>query len=238
MTQDTTFAIRRAADRGKNHFGWLDTKHTFSFGQYFDPHWMGYRGLRVINEDVVAAGAGFGEHGHQDMEILSWVLDGELEHADSTGGGGKLTPGMIQYMSAGSGVRHSEMNGSKEQLVHFLQIWIEPTSKGGEPRYGERDVSGEVEGRFVQVAGPDGAFEDGAFGIRADARLSIARLEAGQSIEVPVALGRHMWLHVARGAVQLGDETVGAGDGAHGLVSDTVTIQAIEASEVLAFDLA
>ncbi len=229
--------IRRAEDRGHNERGWLDSFHTFSFSDYYDPRWMGYGPLRVINEDRVVPSAGFPPHSHQNMEILSYVLDGGLKHRDSSGGGGVIRHGELQVMSAGRGINHSEMNASYTEPVHFLQIWIEPETRGLPPGYQQKplDAAALREGFALVAAHPR---EQAPFAIHQDARLSIAWPEAGKTLAVPVREGRKHYLHVARGTVALGDETLQAGDAA--LIEDAapLTLDAISDAEVLLFDLA
>ncbi len=229
--------IRKAADRGHFDFGWLDTFHTFSFGDYHDPRFMGFRSLRVINEDRVAPGAGFPPHPHRDMEIVTYVLEGALRHEDSTGGGGVIRPGRVQRMSAGAGVVHSEFNASETEPVHLLQIWIVPAKRGIRPGYEEKDLpDAEARNRLRLVASPDGA--EGSVTIRQDARLFATRLDAGAAVELPLAAGRHAWVQVARGALTRDGTSLRAGDGA--AVSDETRLRlaATEPSEALVFDLA
>jgi len=229
-------SIRRAAERGRTDWGWLDSRHTFSFGEYHDPRHMGFRSLRVINDDRVAPGAGFGTHGHRDMEILSYVLEGALEHRDSTGGGGVIRPGEIQFMRAGTGVTHSERNASKTEPVHFLQIWVVPDARGLAPRYDQKSFDGAA-GRegLVLLASKDG--RDGSIGVHQDIGLWMARLGEGDTRAHALAPGRHAWLHVARGAVTLDGHALAEGDGA--AVSTEAGVQLVGRSdaEVLLFDL-
>jgi hypothetical protein len=230
-------SIRRAGDRGHANHGWLDTHHSFSFADYYDPKHMGFRGLRVINEDRVAPGKGFGTHPHHDMEIISYVLDGALEHRDSMGNGSVIRPGEVQRMSAGTGVRHSEFNASHEQPVHFMQIWILPRANGLAPGYEQRSFSADERGnRLRLVVDPDG--RDGALKINADARMYASVLAPGQSVAHELAAGRHAWVQVARGQIELGGQRLAAGDGASTSDAGTLAITAIEPSEVLLFDLA
>ena len=229
--------VRRAGERGHFDHGWLDTRHTFSFADYHDPGWMGFRSLRVINEDRVQPGAGFPTHGHRDMEILSYVLEGALEHRDSLGTGSVIRPGDVQRMSAGTGVMHSEFNASATEPVHFLQIWVLPERRGLPPGYEQKRFAPEDKrGRLRLVAARDGA--DGAVTIHADARVHAALLEPGQEIVHALAGGRHAWVQVARGAVRVNADALGAGDGA--AVSDEpgVVLVGRETAEVLLFDLA
>jgi redox-sensitive bicupin YhaK (pirin superfamily) len=231
--------IRRSAERGHFDHGWLDTRHTFSFADYQDPAHMGFRALRVINEDQVQPGQGFGTHGHRDMEILSYVLSGVLAHRDSSGGGGELRPGEVQRMSAGTGIRHSEFNGSAGEPVHFLQIWLLPDHPGHRPSYEQRTFpAAERSGRLRLVASPDGA--EGSTVIHQDARVFAALLGAGQALEHPIAPGRHAWVQVARGAVEVNGQRLAAGDGA--ALSDEPRLRIAGAgegeAELLVFDLA
>jgi redox-sensitive bicupin YhaK (pirin superfamily) len=227
---------RPAAERGHADHGWLDTRHTFSFADYHDPRWMGFRVLRVINEDRVQPGAGFPTHGHRDMEILSYVLSGALAHEDSTGGGGVIRPGDVQRMTAGTGVRHSEFNASKTEPVHFLQVWIEPARRSLPPGYEQRAYPlAERRGRLRLVAAPDGA--DGACTIHQDARVYATVLEPGEVVTHALAPGRHAWVHVARGAVTLDGAAMTHGDGAGVRDEPTLTLAARQPSEVLLFDL-
>ncbi len=231
--------VRKAGDRGHFDHGWLDTRHTFSFADYHDPAHMGFRALRVINEDRVRPGEGFGTHGHRDMEILSYVLSGALAHQDSTGGGGVLRPGEVQRMSAGTGVMHSEFNGSKEEPVHFLQIWIVPDRAGHRPSYEQKAYpEAERRGRLRLVASPDGA--EGSTTLHQDARVYATVLAPGERAEHALAAGRHAWVQVARGELALNGTALRAGDGA--AVSDERALALVaagkETAEVLVFDLA
>lgn len=232
-----TLQIRRAADRGHANHGWLDTHHTFSFANYHDPAHMGFRSLRVINEDRVAPGQGFGAHSHRDMEILTYVLEGALEHRDSMGNGSVIRPGDIQRMSAGTGVTHSEYNHSPAEPVHFLQIWIHPDKLGVAPSYQQISIADrERAGRLRLVASPDGA--DGSLTLHQDARLYVASLEPGDHVEHRLGPGRHAWIHVARGAIHANGQRLDAGDGAAIEVPETVTLVGADDAEVLVFDLA
>jgi quercetin 2,3-dioxygenase len=229
-------AIRRAADRGPTKTDWLDSRHTFSFGGYRDSNWMGFGPLRVINEDKVIAGAGFPTHGHANMEIVTLVLDGALAHKDSLGTGSTIRPGDVQRMSAGGGILHSEFNASREQPVHFLQIWIEPARRFGDPEYAQKNFpEAERRNRLRLVLSPDGA--DGSISIRQDARLSAGVLDPGTSVSLPLAAGRRAWVQVARGRVALAGNELVAGDGAAVTDEAAVALDALDASEVLVFDL-
>lgn len=228
--------LRPAHERGHAQHGWLDSYHTFSFAGYSDPRYMGFRQLRVINEDRVAPGKGFQTHPHSDMEIISYVLDGALEHRDSLGTGSVIRPGDVQRMSAGTGVTHSEFNHSQGELVHFLQIWILPERTGLPPSYEQRTFSDEEKlGKLRLVASRDG--REGSVTIHQDVALYAALLNAGEQVTRPFVPGRHAWVQVTRGAVTLNDKALVAGDGA--AISDEVqlVIQGKEASEILLFDL-
>jgi len=228
--------VRKSNERGHAEHGWLDSHHTFSFADYYDPQAMGFRALRVINEDRVQPGQGFGTHGHRDMEILSYVLEGGLAHRDSTGGGGVIEPGDVQRMSAGTGVMHSEFNASRSEPVHFLQIWIVPDRRGITPGYEQKHFPPEQrQGQLRLIASPDAA--DGSLKIHQDARVYTTLLGKGQTVSHPLAAGRYLWVQVARGQVRMGDVVLSAGDGA--AISDerSVTLTGDEPAEVLLFDL-
>ena len=229
--------VRPAQERGSTRLDWLDSKHSFSFGDYRDPAHMGFRALRVINEDRVAPGAGFAKHGHRDMEILTYVLEGALEHKDSTGGGGVIRPGEIQFMRAGSGVTHSEYNASKSEPVHFLQVWIVPDASGLRPRYDQKRFDARAaRERFVRLAGKGGP--DGTIDLHQDVSLWMTRLSAGELRSHELAPDRHAWVHVARGSVALGELHLAEGGGA--AISDEVRVelQGKGDAEVLLFDMA
>jgi quercetin 2,3-dioxygenase len=230
--------VRPARERGHADHGWLDSNHTFSFADYHDPKHMGFRALRVINEDRVAPGRGFGAHPHRDMEILSYVIDGALEHKDSMGTGSIIRPGDVQRMTAGTGVVHSEFNASKSELVHFLQIWILPEAQRLPPGYEQKTFSvDDKKGKLRLVASRDG--RDGSVTVHQDMSLYAAVLDAGQTAELAIGKGRHAWVQVVRGeGVTVNDKTLGAGDGA--AISDEakLDVRASSASEVLVFDLA
>ncbi|MEJ7601630.1 MAG: pirin family protein [Kofleriaceae bacterium] len=228
--------VRPSNDRGHADHGWLDSHHTFSFADYYDPRFMGFRALRVINEDRVAPGGGFPTHGHADMEILTYVLDGKLSHEDSMGNGSTIQPGDVQLMSAGTGVRHSEMNASRSQPVHFLQIWIIPDRKGHAPGYEQKAFTREERtNRLRVVASPDG--RDGSITVHQDAVLAAALLDAGQRVTHALAANRYAWVQVARGTVEVNGQKLGAGDGVAVDGAGELAILGIEASEVLVFDL-
>jgi len=227
---------RKAKDRGRTDWGWLDSRHTFSFGEYFDAGQMGFRSLRVINDDRVQAGAGFGTHGHRDMEILSYVLEGALEHEDSTGGGGVIRPGDIQFMRAGTAVTHSEHNASPTEPVHFLQIWIVPDAGGLAPRYDQQTFDAQAaRERFVRLAAQGG--EGGAIELHQDVSLWMTRLGAGDSRVQPLAPGRHAWLHVARGSLTLNGHALEEGDGAAVSGEPQLELKGSGDAEALLFDL-
>jgi redox-sensitive bicupin YhaK (pirin superfamily) len=230
-------SVRPAGERGHFDHGWLDTYHTFSFASYHDPRHMGFRALRVINEDRVKPGEGFGTHAHRDMEILTWVLEGGLEHKDSMGNGSIIRPGDIQRMSAGTGVTHSEFNPSREAPVHLLQIWLLPSRRGLPPSYEEKHFPSEARrGQLCLIAAGDG--RQGAVIIHQDADLWTALLEPGESVRHALKPGRSAWLQVARGEVSLKSTTLGAGDGAAVSGEAALEITASAPAEVLVFDLA
>ena len=230
-------SVRRADERGHADHGWLDTRHTFSFADYHDPKFVGFRGLRVINEDRVQPGQGFPPHGHRDMEIVSYVLAGALEHKDSMGTGSVIRPGDVQRMSAGTGVRHSEYNHSKDEPVHFLQVWILPERRGLEPGYEQRHFSdADKRAGLRLIASREGT--DGSVTIHADAKIYAAVVEPGQRLRHALAEHRHAWLQVARGAITLNDRPLVHGDGAAVSGEPALTIAGAERAEVLVFDLA
>ena len=228
--------VRPAAERGRTDWGWLDSRHTFSFGDYHDDAHMGFRALRVINDDRVEAGAGFGAHGHRDMEILSYVLEGALAHQDSAGGGGVIRPGDIQVMRAGTGVTHSEYNHSKTEPVHFLQIWIVPDTRGLKPAYGQQAFDRDAAKKaFVLLASKDG--RDGSLQVHQDVSLRVALIGPGERRELPLGPDRHAWIHVARGSASLNGTALGEGDGV--AVSGEKLVALVGGpAEVLVFDLA
>ena len=229
--------VRPAGERGRTDWGWLDSRHTFSFGEYHDPAHSGFRALRVLNDDRVKAGAGFGTHGHRDMEILSYVLEGALEHKDSSGGGGVIRPGEIQFMRAGTGVTHSEWNHSKTDPVHFLQIWIAPDTSRLEPAYGQHAFDrGAAARALVLLASRDG--RAGSLQVHQDVDLWVTLLDAGERRELAMRPGRHAWVHVARGAASVSGTALREGDGAAVSGSDRLEIVGRAAAEVLVFDLA
>ena len=229
--------VRSTDERGHTDWGWLDSRHTFSFGDYADPTHMGFRALRVINEDRVKAGAGFGTHGHRDMEILSYVLEGALEHRDSSGGGGVIRPGEIQLMRAGTGVTHSEYNHSKVAPVHFLQIWIVPDTRGLKPAYGQKAFDREAMRKgFVLLASKDG--REGSLQVQQDVDLLVTVKGAGETRTARLRPGRHAWVHVARGSVTVNGTALREGDGAALSGEESLRFRGDEAVEVLLFDLA
>jgi redox-sensitive bicupin YhaK (pirin superfamily) len=229
--------IRRAKERGHFDFGWLNTYHTFSFGEYYDPRNMGFRSLRVINEDFVHPGRGFPTHGHRDMEIITYVLEGGLAHKDSMGNGSIIRPGDVQRMSAGTGVMHSEANPSDTESVHLLQIWILPDKMNVEPSYAEKKFDDEEKrGRLRLVASPDGV--DGSISMHQDARLYAALLEAEQQVAHELEADRHAWVQVARGAIEINGQALKQGDGAAISGERELKITGKEPSEILLFDLA
>jgi quercetin 2,3-dioxygenase len=229
--------IRHGDERGASVYDWLDSRHTFSFDRYHDPRHMGFRSLRVINDDRVAPGAGFPRHGHRDMEILTYMLEGVLEHKDSTGTGSTISPGEVQRMSAGTGILHSEYNHSKTEPVHLLQIWILPERKGIVPGYDQRTFAPEGKrARLQLIASHDG--RDGSLTMHQDASVYAALVESGEKVAHQIAPGRHAWLQVARGAVTLNGLALEAGDGAAVSEEPQVEIAGKESAEVLLFDLA
>lgn len=229
--------IRKAAERGHADHGWLDTRHTFSFADYYDPQQMGFRTLRVINEDRVQPGMGFPTHPHRDMEIISYVLEGALEHRDSMGNGSVIRPGEVQRMSAGTGITHSEFNHSRSEPVHFLQIWLLPLTPGVTPGYEQKKFPDAEKRRVLRlIASPDG--RDGSVTIHQDACLYAATLARGEEVAHPLPAGRHAWVHVARGAVSVNDEILEQGDGAAISDMDQVVITGEGDAELLLFDLA
>lgn len=229
--------IRRASDRGLADHGWLRSFHTFSFADYYDPQHMGFRALRVINEDRVQPGRGFGTHAHRDMEIVSYVLQGALEHEDSMGTGSVIRPGEVQRMSAGTGVTHSEYNASKREPVHFLQIWIVPRERGLQPSYEQKAFAPETRrGTLRLVASPDG--RDGSLTIHQDVNLFAGLVAGEQRLRHEVPPGRHAWIHVATGSVEIAGERLAAGDAAAFDEPGAVEIRSVDGGEVLVFDLA
>lgn len=229
--------LRTSSDRGHAKHGWLESYHTFSFSDYFDPAHMGFRSLRVINEDVVAPGTGFGMHGHRDMEIITYVLEGELQHEDSLGHKQVLRPGELQRMTAGSGIRHSEVNPSRQTPVHLYQIWIKPDTQGLTPEYDQQTLTpGDRAQKWQLVASPKG--ELGLMHIHQDARLWLSTLDAGTSLNKAIEPARHYWLQVLRGTAALDGQTLSAGDALAFQNESELNVTASTASELLLFDLA
>jgi hypothetical protein len=227
--------IRKANERGHAEHGWLDSYHTFSFADYYDPQWMGFRSLRVINDDLVMPGKGFGTHPHRDMEIITYILSGALEHKDSMGNGRVIKPGEVQYMSAGSGVLHSEFNPAPDEAVHFLQIWIQPDSQGVKPRYAEKSLANLPAGTLNLVASKAG--RDGSIAIHQDADLWLGKLAPGNRVAHKLAAGRHAWVHVAEGEVTLNGKPLSGGDAAAISEEGSLDLNATKPSQVLLFDL-
>jgi redox-sensitive bicupin YhaK (pirin superfamily) len=228
--------LRPAAERGHADHGWLDSHHSFSFADYYDPAHMGFRILRVLNDDRVAPGQGFGTHPHRDMEIVSYVLEGALQHRDSMGTGSVIVPGDVQRMSAGTGVRHSEFNASKTDAVHFLQIWLLPAQNGIQPGYEQKAFTAEEKrGRLLVVASPDG--RDGSVTVHANAVLYAGLFDEGEKAALAIPPGRHAWVHVARGKARINGRDLGEGDGASLTDERSVAVEGIDGAEVLVFDL-
>ncbi|MEC4982660.1 MAG: pirin family protein [Oscillatoria sp. PMC 1068.18] len=229
--------LRKSTERGKANIGWLNSFHTFSFANYYEPKYMGFRQLRVINEDKIQAGRGFGAHSHRDMEIISYVIAGGLEHKDSMGNSSIIRPGEVQIMSAGTGVTHSEYNPSNTELVHLLQIWIMPDRAKLEPRYAQKFYPDEEkQGKLRLVVSPDG--RDDSLLIHQDANIYASLLAAGEQIEYQLAPNRHAWLQVVKGELNLNDVTVAAGDGVAVSNTEKLSLRANNDAELLLFDLA
>ena len=229
-------SVRSSADRGHANHGWLDSFHSFSFADYYDPQHMGYSALRVINEDRVQPGTGFGTHGHRDMEIITYLLAGKLEHKDNMGNGSVILPGDVQRMSAGKGILHSEFNPSADEPVHLLQIWIEPDVRGISPSYEQRHVApAEKRGRLRLIASADG--RDGSVTIHQDASLFAALLDGSDAAVHSLAPGRRAYVHIARGRARVNDERLEAGDALQIVDEDTVSLADSRDAEVLLFDL-
>ena len=227
--------VRKAADRGRADFGWLDSRHTFSFGEYYDPGFMGFGPLRVINDDRVAAGGGFGTHGHREMEIVSYVLDGSLAHKDSLGTGSMIVPGDVQRMSAGTGIRHSEFNGSDKEPVRFLQIWLLPNANAIAPSYEQKNFPDRA-GKLRLVGSSDG--RDGSVTIHSDADLYATVLASGEAVEHTFADQRIGWVQVARGSIEVNGVTLEEGDGLAIADEAAINLTARGAAEALVFDMA
>jgi len=236
-TRNPTIVKRAANDRGLSDFGWLHSRHTFSFGEYYDPKHAGFRSLRVINDDIVAAAQGFGTHPHRDAEIFSYVIEGELEHKDSLGNGSVIKAGDLQYISAGSGVRHSEFNPSKKNRVHFLQVWLMPNTSGGEPRYAEKSLGEKAENNALTLLF-SGEPREGAVEIRQDANIYFGKIEASRSLTAELGEHRHAWVHVIKGELEVLGETLKEGDGAAISNTTELDLTARENSEFLFFNLA
>jgi len=227
--------IRKANERGHAEHGWLDTYHTFSFADYYDPQWMGFRSLRVINDDLVLPGSGFGTHPHRDMEIITYVLSGALEHKDSMGNGRVIRAGEVQYMAAGTGVEHSEFNPSQDEAVHLLQIWILPDRKGVTPRYAEKSLQNAAPGALHLITSKTG--REGSIAIHQDANLWLGKLNAGNRVTHRLAPDRHAWVHVAEGEVVLNGRTLAGGDAAAVSRESQLELTATKPAQVLLFDL-
>ena len=229
--------IRRSDDRGKTRIGWLESRHSFSFGDYADPAFESFGSLRVINEDWIAGGAGFPPHSHRDMEIVTYILGGAIAHQDSSGGGGTIRPGEIQRMSAGSGIVHAEFNASKDETCHLLQIWIVPSRRGIEPGYEQKTIdAAAVRNHFARIAAPDPRPNE--VRLVQDAEIWAAKLDADVEAIHPLAPGRRAWLQVARGEVVLGDNVLTAGDAAAITDMADIAVRSKAPSEILLFDLA
>lgn len=227
--------LRKAHERGHAEHGWLDTYHSFSFADYYDPKWMGYRSLRVINDDLVMPRMGFGKHPHRDMEIITYILSGQLSHQDSMGNGRTITAGEFQYMAAGSGVQHSEQNPSGTEAVHLLQVWIMPDEKGVKPRYAEKSMKDAATGALHLITSKSG--RDGSISIHQDADLYLGKLDAHQTASHTLAPGRHAWLHVAEGEVQFNGQTLSGGDAVAVSDESALELRGTKPSQVLLFDL-
>ena len=227
--------IRKSDERGHADHGWLKSAHTFSFADYHDPQHMGFRALRVINDDVVAGGGGFPTHPHRDMEIITYVLSGALEHKDSMGNGSVIRPGNVQYMAAGTGVQHSEFNHSAKEPVHLLQIWIQPDTRGAKPNYAEKSFADAPSGALTLIASKTG--RDGSIAINQDANVLVGKFEAGHTATYSIGEGRGVWLHVAEGEVVLNGQPLKTGDAAVLTVEQALELRATQSSQVLLFDL-
>lgn len=229
--------LRKSEERGRTKIDWLDSRHSFSFGDYFDADYMNFGPLRVINEDWVAGGGGFAPHGHRDMEIVTYLIDGALRHQDSAGGGGIIRPGEIQRMSAGAGIVHSEFNASREQAAHLLQIWITPSKNGLEPSYEQKAIApGAVRNKFGRIAAPDP--RDGEVRLVQAAEIWAAKLDPNVVAEHPLAAGRRAWVQLVSGELELSEKILKSGDAAAITEESEVRVRALLASEVLLFDMA
>ncbi|MCE3010943.1 MAG: pirin family protein [Proteobacteria bacterium] len=229
--------LRRASDRGSADHGWLKTSHTFSFADYYDPRFMGFRSLRVINEDSIAAGGGFPTHGHRDMEIVTYVTQGVLEHRDTLGNRAQIKPGMIQKMSAGTGIRHSEYNASATETTRLFQIWIEPSEYGVPPSYGEKNFETEMKAdELVLLAGPRG--ENGSMKLHQDAKIWVGKCATGATIKYELGQTRHAWIQMVEGSIKVNGTVLQKSDGAAISKEEVLNIEAAPTSEFLLFDLA
>jgi redox-sensitive bicupin YhaK (pirin superfamily) len=229
--------LHKSEERGQTKIGWLDSKHSFSFGDYYDPKHMSFGPLRVINEDWIAGGGGFAPHGHRDMEIVTYLIDGALQHKDSIGGGGIIRPGEIQRMSAGRGIVHSEFNASRDETAHLLQIWIMPSKNGLEPSYEQKSIDPKsVRNRFARIAAPDP--QAGEVRLVQDAEIWAAKLDRDSEAEHALAEGRRAWVQVVRGELKIGGDTLKAGDAAAIMGENEVRVRATAPSELLLFDMA
>jgi len=235
MNTNMKMTVRKAGERGHANHGWLDSYHSFSFANYYDPKWMGYRSLRVINDDLVMPGMGFGKHPHRDMEIITYILSGSLEHKDSMGNGRVIRTGDIQYMAAGTGVQHSEFNPAKDEAVHLLQIWIQPDTQGVTPRYAEKSFKDAPAGTLHLVTSKTG--RDGSIAIHQDTDLWLAKLDGGKRVTHSLAAGRHAWVHVAEGEVTLNGTKLSGGDAVAVDGEGSLQLSATKPAQVLLFDL-
>jgi len=234
---ETDLLIRQASERGHTDLGWLKSFHSFSFGKYYDQRHMGFRSLRVINDDKITAGRGFPTHPHKDMEIISYVLEGALQHKDSTGRGAIITPDDIQMMSAGTGITHSEYNPSKTESNHFLQVWIEPAMRRAQPRYSDNKVTiDQKQNQWKKIAGPDGS--KAAVSIHQDAIIYATNLQAGKNVSYNVERGRHAWLQVARGELIVNGTTLKSGDAVATSRATELHVEGVDTTDALLFDLA
>jgi redox-sensitive bicupin YhaK (pirin superfamily) len=227
--------IRKTNERGHANHGWLDSYHTFSFADYYDPNWMGYRNLRVINDDIISPGMGFGTHPHRDMEIITYVLSGAVAHKDSMGNSGAIRPGEVQYMAAGTGIQHSEFNAAPKEATHLLQIWITPDQRGAKPRYEDRSFADAAPGKLHLVTSKTG--RDGSIAINQDADLWLSKLEPSDEVTHRFESNRHGWLHVAEGEVLMNGHVLASGDSAALDEESLLQIKATKPSQVLLFDL-
>ncbi|MGV3774485.1 MAG: pirin family protein [Verrucomicrobiales bacterium] len=227
--------VRKHDERGHANHGWLDTYHTFSFADYHDPNWVSFRALRVINDDRVDAGMGFGMHPHRDMEIITYILSGSLRHEDSMGNARSISAGEFQYMSAGKGVRHSEVNPSSTDPVHLLQIWITPDEQGAQPRYADASFKNAEPGKLHLAASKNG--REGSIAIRQDVNVWLGKFGGGEKVELPLAPGRHAWIHVAEGNVRVNGMELNSGDSLGATEETNLTIEGLSPAQLLVFDL-